>query len=241
VRGVRPLQLHSCCARWAGSSHAATAAAMTDSRSCCSKVVSLLTGWLRGGKSDSDTHDVDPDRVLERKRRPLSLDMGNLTSKEAKQVAHVIREFITDELKYVDALDTIEHLFVQPLRDPSMQARLGISDAPDLVYRVFGNWSSIRELHHDLANRLLDVCTTAKPLAVSGSKVGKTFSLDPKQTLQLTPRAHRKLPQIFLEFVPFFKLYSEFLKVQDGHLSTRDADAEVRIDGVLIAVAALCT
>jgi hypothetical protein len=200
------------------------------------------------------------------------LDMGVLNSKEAIEVSHLVREFISDELKYVQDLDVIEALFIEPLRKPSKQARFALVDASAFSFRVFANWSSIRELHRDMVVKLLETCTTARRATPKADvKKGKKggggggggdaagasgsaaagggssplvggFDVDPTQILTLRARAHRTLPAVFLEFVPFFKLYSEYLKVQQGHLldNTSSADADPDVANVSFAVTCDC-
>lgn len=153
----------------------------------------------------------------EDRKQNQSQDMGIWGSKEAHEQSHLVNEFIADELKYVAALDTVENLFITPLKNRSNQAKLGIDNGNTFIYRVFANWSSIRELHHDLASKLLKTCTS-----------GQSENLDPSQKLNLRPHAQHLLPVVFLDFVPFFKLYSEFLKVQGGHLSTADPTIKKR-------------
>ena len=193
--------------------------------------------WSRGpgetSNSDNDAVQSDSSGIA----RGAVAKMGGLSSKEAKEVEHIIREFIMDELKYVQALDLVEELFLEPLRTATVQEKFGLVNGGDFVYQVFANWSSIRSLHRDVATKLLEACTTARPAAKTAaaghltkaggapaeSEAGKgNFNLDPAQAIKLRSSAHRMLPQIFVEFVPFFKIYSEFLNVQGGHLSTSD-------------------
>ena len=180
--------------------------------------------------ANDDTDDTDSPSSTNNPQRD-SLDMGNLTSREAREVSHIIHEFITDELKYVAALDAVEDLFIRPLKTPAVAARLGVSDADDFSYRVFANWSSIRQLHRDVASRLMEACTvstgprratTATAAAADGTDGDGGIEaalnhLDTTQTFRLKSGAHRLLVQIFLGFVPFLKIYSEFLDVQGGH------------------------
>ncbi len=54
----------------------------------------------------------------------------------------------------------------------------------------------------------------------------------------LKAAAHRTLPQVFVDLVPFFKIYSEYLKVQGGHHDTTSSSSLLP-DGV--RATAVCT
>lgn len=142
-----------------------------------------------------------------------STSMGTLNSKELKNAFTLVTEFIQDEIKYVQALDLVEDIFIRPLSLPQKKKQFCIQLDPTFTYSLFANWSSLRNLHHDFINKVIVSCTVH---GNTNNKHCADFALQSKQKFILKNNAHKILPKVLQELVPYLRLYSEYLKATNG-------------------------